>query len=79
MTDSIGDLLPKRKYDEPPEVQIIKDFVQEHFNAAVAVTVQPTTILIHVKSAALAGALRMKLHVLQEQIGTEKRLIIRIG
>lgn len=79
MTDSIGDLLPKHKFDEPPEVRIIKEFVQEKFQQTVSVTVQPTTILIHVKSAALAGALRMQLHHLQKEIGSDKRLIIRIG
>lgn len=79
MTESIGDLLPKKKYDEPPEVRVIKDFVMEKFQQPVGVTVQQTQIIIHVKSAALAGALRVHLHELAEKIESDKRLVIRIG
>lgn len=79
MTDPIGNLLPKRRYEEPPEVRIIKAFVLDTFQQPVAVAVQPTQITIQVKSAALAGALRVHLHELQELCHTEKRLVIRIG
>ena len=78
MTDSIGDLLPKARFEEPPEVRIVKDFVMEKFQQPVQVTVQPTQIIIQVKSAALAGALRVHLHELQELCETDKRLMIRI-
>jgi plasmid maintenance system antidote protein VapI len=79
MTDSIGDLLPKNKYEEPPEVRIIKDFVMEKFQQPIGVTVQSAQIIIHVKSAALAGALRVHLHELQELCQMDQKLVIRIG
>lgn len=79
MPDRLGDLLPQNRFDEPEEVKTIKAFVQERFQQTVSVTVQPSSISIHVKSAALAGALRTELHHLQRKIGTEKRLVIRIG
>lgn len=79
MTDAIGDLLPQGRFEEPPEVRIIKDFVVETFQQPAGVTVQPTQIIIQVKSAALAGALRTYLHDLQERCQTDKRLVIRIG
>ncbi len=79
MTDSIGDLLPKGRFEEPPEVRVIKEFVQKKFRQPVGVTVQPAQIIIQVKSAALAGALRVHLHELQELCQTEKHLVIRIG
>lgn len=78
MTDAIGDLLPKDKYEEPPEVRVIKDFVMEKFQQPVSVTVQPTQITIQVKSAALAGALRVHLHEIAERCQTDNRLVIRI-
>lgn len=78
MTDAIGDLLPKRRFEEPPEVQIIKNFVMDKFQQPVGVTVQTTQILIQVKSASLAGALRMHLHELKQLCGTDKRLAITI-
>jgi hypothetical protein len=79
MTDSIADLLPTGRFKQPPEVQIIKDFVQKQFQQPVQVTIQPALIIIQVKSAALAGALRPQLHQLQDLCQTDKRLIIRIG
>ncbi|HTE22381.1 MAG TPA: hypothetical protein VK674_05060 [Candidatus Limnocylindria bacterium] len=78
MADALGDLLPRDRYDQPPEVQVIKDFVMEKYQQPVEVVVQPRQIIIQVKSAALAGALRMHLHELQEQCNTERRLSIRI-
>lgn len=79
MTDSIRDLLPQERFEEPPEVQVIKDFVLDKFQQPVKVTIQPTQIIITVSSAALAGTLRTYLHKLQELCQTEKRLVIRIG
>jgi hypothetical protein len=79
MTDAIGDLLPKNRFEEPEEVRIIKAFVQERYKQTPAVTVKPNQIVIQVKSAALAGALRMHLHELQELCQTKQRLVIRIG
>jgi hypothetical protein len=79
MADPLGNLLPQDKFKEPPEVRIIKDFVMAKFQQPVQITVQPVQINIQVKSAALAGALRVHLHELQELCRTEKRLIIRIG
>jgi hypothetical protein len=79
MTSQIGDLLDTSRFEEPPEVRVIKDFVTEKFQATPHVTVQQTQIIIGVPSAALAGALRMHLHQLQQLCQTEKRLVIRIG
>jgi len=78
MTDSIGDLLPKKRFQEPPEVRTIKEFVENKFQQSVGVTVQTSQISIQVKSAALAGALRVHLHELQTLCNTDKRLVIRI-
>jgi hypothetical protein len=79
MSNSIGDLLPRKKYEEPPEVRMVKDFVLEKFQQPAGVTVQTSQIIIQVKSAALAGALRVHLHELTVLCQTDKRLVIRIG
>ena len=78
MSNKIGDLLPTKRYEEPEEVQIIKSFVKETFDADAGVTVQSQQIVISVSGAALAGALRMHLHTLKQRCKTEKRLQIRI-
>ena len=78
MTDSIGDLLNKQRFVEPPEIKQVRDFVEQRFKVTPQVSVTQKTIVIAVKSAALAGALRPLLHQLQADINTDKRLVIRI-
>jgi hypothetical protein len=75
----IGELLDKSRFAEPPEIKLIKDFVLSQFKTEVSVTIHPRTITIGVQSAALAGALRMHLHELQQLCETDKRLVIRIS
>ena len=79
MTDSLADLLDKSRFAEPPEIQIIKSFVEENFKTTPAITIQQSQIIIGVPNAALAGTLRVYLHELQELCQTKKRLVIRIG
>lgn len=76
---SIADILAKRKYDEPEEIAIIKEFVRETFKSEVQVAVQPKNIMIIANSAALAGTLRMHIQTLTELCQTDKKLVIRIG
>jgi len=76
---SIADIISKKKYDEPPEVQVIKEFVRETFASEVQVSIQAKQITITTKSAALAGTLRMHTNTISELCGTDKRLVFRIG
>ena len=78
MTESLADLLGKRDFEEPPEVAAIKKYIQDKYNAEVAVTMQTNQIIITVRSAALAGTLRLELHRLKAILETERRLMIRI-
>jgi hypothetical protein len=79
MSTPIGDLLPRNQFQEPPEVKIIKQYMQNTYQQDVGVTIKPREIIISVKGAALAGTLRMRLHELKELCQTDKRLVIRIG
>ena len=78
-TSSIADVLGSRKFEEPPEIMIIKDYVNAHFKEDPGVSLGEQTIIIKVSNASLAGALRMHLNNLQTKLKTKKRLIIRIG
>lgn len=79
MSSSLSDILGKRQYSEPPEIQIIKQFVVSAFGHSPQVKMTEHSIIITLPSAALAGALRPRLHELQELMRTKKRLSIRIG
>jgi hypothetical protein len=76
---SLSDIMGNKDFGVPPEVIEIKAYVERHFKTAVGVTIQEHAIIITVRSAALAGSLRMHLYKLAKQLKTEKKLIIRIG
>jgi len=79
MSDSIADILSGQKFEEPPEIAVIKQFMADKFQSVGKVTVGPGQIIITVASSALAGTLRMHLHELKRLCQTQKRLVIRIG
>lgn len=78
MADALKNLLPRDKYQEPPEVRIIKRFIHDNYQREATVTVQTSQIIISVRGAALAGTIRMRLFELQELCQTDKRLTLRI-
>ena len=78
MADSMESLLAGRRISEPPEIAIIKKFVETKFKIIPDVAVSERQIIIIVKGAGLAGALRPFLSQLQEACDTSKRLLIRI-
>lgn len=78
MTDSIGKVLHQKQFEEPPEIAVIKKFLNERFSADVRVTFSEDQIVLGVKGAALAGSLRLYLHELAELCPGNKRLIIKI-
>jgi hypothetical protein len=79
MTHALSDILADRFDAEPPEISIIKDYVQSHFDQAVAVAVRDQKLVISTPSSALAGALRPHLYKLQKLCKTDKKIIVRIG
>lgn len=79
MMQSLSDIMGNKDFGVPPEVTEIKTYIQRHFKSDVNITVQTTTIVITVKSAALAGSIRPHLHKLTKLLNTQKKLIIRIG
>lgn len=76
---SLQDIIGKRDFDTPPEVEAIKTFVRKQFSSDVGVVIQAYSITITTPSAALAGSLRPMLHKLKKELETDKKLFIRIG
>lgn len=78
MSDSLANILGQREFHEPKEIQVIKTYVRKEFSSDCAVQLNDRTIVITVDSAALAGSLRMHLHLIAKACETKKRLVIRI-
>lgn len=79
MSNSIGDILQSKSFEEPSEIQTIKDFVEKAVAVRPQVSVSNTTFIVQLPSASAAGAMRFKLSELQSKLDTKKRIIIRIG
>lgn len=79
MTPLLGDVLSSRNYREPPEIQQIKDFVQNAIGITPSVSITPESYVVQVPSAAAAGALRGHIYQLQKELDAKRRVIIRIG
>ena len=81
--DSLFDLLANRNLDEPPESRLIKDYVQKHFKESVGVQLREADVVILVRSAALAGALRSHTTQLQALMpknnNQQRRIVFRVG
>ncbi len=77
--DSLGSILGHKDFDEPPEVQAIKKYVQDEFKSEVSVMVRERDIVIGVSSAALANSLRLRSPDIKRRCQLTKRLTFRIG
>lgn len=77
--DSMQDILAKRSQPEPPEIAVIKEYVQKLYQKDVGVSLQQHSITITTPSAALAGSLRPHLHRIKQELATDKKLFIRIA
>jgi hypothetical protein len=78
-THALSDILADRFEPEPPEIVVVKDYVQENFGKTVAVAIRDKNLIITTQSSALAGALRPHLYKIKMKCGTDKQLLIRIG
>lgn len=79
MSNSLSDILGSKDFKQPDEITKIKNFVKTKFGEEPRVSITPNSIIVIVKGAALAGALRPEIHKLQKQLSTDKKLLIRIS
>lgn len=79
MGAQLGDILQDRNYSEPPEIQLIKEFVKNEVGIVPTVKVTPDTLIVTLPSAAAAGTLRFKLFQLQRQLGHTRKIILKIS
>ncbi len=78
MSKSIGKLLEER-FAEPPEIQPIKQYIKTRYNTDVGVIVKDRQIVLNVPNSALANTLRLEERLIQQTVGTDKKLVFRIG
>lgn len=79
MSGSIADILSKRDFGEPPEIRYIIEFTERHIGITPSVTTTDYSYVIRTQSASAAGVLRTKIGLLQKELKTKKKIIIRIS
>ena len=77
--DDIAKLLPYDKFEQPVEIEKIKNYVKEKYNYSVSVIMRERDIILSVENASLASTLRLNIVDLMETCGLSKKIIIRIG
>ena len=77
--DSLQELLGRYSPKEPDEVVALKRYVSEEFGVESSVGMHGETLVITVKSASLANALRLRLPTLQKVAKTKRKIMFRIG
>lgn len=75
----MGDILQRFKQpEEPEEIVLVKQFIQENFKMPATVAIRNDALIITVSSAALANTLRMRVTQLKAFSKTTKRLVFMI-
>jgi hypothetical protein len=77
--DSLFNILASKDFDEPPEINRIKTYIKQQYNAAVGVQLRDRDIVIIVSSSALANTLRLNGPKISRQCELNKRLTFRIN
>ncbi|HTH71768.1 MAG TPA: hypothetical protein VL737_00195 [Candidatus Pristimantibacillus sp.] len=77
--DSIADILGKYTPQEPDEIGAVKRYISDEFGADSTVGLHGETLVITVRSASLANALRLRIISLQKAANTKRKIMFRIG
>ena len=76
--DNLSDLLSNKKFDEPPEIELIKKFIKKRYQEEVEIKITQTQIIITANGAALASRLHSDIPDIQNVSKTDKSIIIFI-
>ena len=77
--DSLQDLLGRYDPKEPEEITVVKQYILDEFGAQASVGLHGETLVITVRSASLANALRLRTVSLQKIAKTKRKIMFRIG
>jgi len=77
--DNLQDLLSQKKYSEPPELKLLKDYIKEQFDSEVTIKSDNNNIIITAPNSALASRLHSDSLKLQDISKTDKKIKIYTG
>ncbi|MDB5160876.1 MAG: hypothetical protein JWO96_256 [Candidatus Saccharibacteria bacterium] len=77
--DSLQEILGKKDFTPPDEVQALRDYVKRRYGSESSVKVQRDAVILSVPNSALAGTLQMERNQIIEKCKLTSKLVIRMG
>ncbi len=79
MTDSLGDILGRKKVTLPIDASMVRDYVKTKLDIDIRVDSKPKVVILYAANAGMAAHIRTYLHIIARDCGIQdKRLFIRI-
>lgn len=76
--ENIKDLILNRNFKEPDEIQILKKYIKNTYNADCMIKINNSGITVSVGSSGLASVLQQETIKLKKLIGSNKTISINI-
>lgn len=77
--DSLQEILGKRDYSTPDEIEAIKNYISSRYKSKSSVRVQRDALIVSVPNSALAATLQLERGRLIEACNIKQKLVIRTG
>ena len=77
--DSLQEILGKKDFTPPDEMQALREYVQRRYKSNSYVKFQRDAIILSVQSSALAATLQLERNSIIKSCNLSKKLVIRTG
>jgi outer membrane protein assembly factor BamA len=77
--ESLQDILGRKDFTKPDEIEIIKNYIQKNYGSNSQVKLQRGTLIVSVASSSLAASLQLERYKMIKACKIEKKLAIRAG
>ena len=77
--DSLQEILGKKNFTPPDEMQALREYVQRHYKSNSYVKLQRDAIILSVQSSALAATLQLERNTIIDTCNLSRKLVIRSG
>lgn len=77
--DSLQDILGKKDFTPPNEMELIKDYIFRKYNSRCNIKIDRGAIIISVRSSSLASTLQFERGKIKDKFRLKDKLVIRVG
>ena len=77
--DSLQEILGKKSFSPPDEMQALRDYVQRRYKSNSYVKLQRDVIILSVQSSALAATLQLERNNIIKTCNLSRKLVVRSG